>query len=177
MEINQILLVIAGSVSAILSALITGILVSRTARSSSKAEDRRQNRNRQTIALEKLYDLLEDQSNALRAYWGVLENRVTERDLPLPLTEAWHILHDKRYGAKLWAARNSDIVPPINRYAETMEGLFEDFRVLRDHPRRDEVDRNPAIQKCDKAAKYLAEAKIKVIKRLSVINGIDDSDY
>ena len=70
MEINQILLVITGSVSAILSALITGILVSRTARSSSKAEDRRQNRNRQTIALEKLYDLLEDQSNALRAYCG-----------------------------------------------------------------------------------------------------------
>ncbi|MCE2487025.1 MAG: hypothetical protein J4F42_16040 [Desulfurellaceae bacterium] len=129
------------------------------------------------MALEKLYDLLEDQSNALRAYWGVLENRVTERDLPLPLTEAWHILHDKRYGAKLWAARNSDIIPPINRYAETMEGLFKDFRVLRDHPRREEVDRNPAIQKCDKAAKYLAEAKIKVIKRLSVINGTDNSDY
>ena len=174
MEISQILLAITGPVSA----LITGGLVSWTARSSSKAEDRRQNRNQQTIALEKLYDLLEDQSNALRAYWGWLRNPAIEPDLPLPLAEAWHILHDKRYGAKLWAVQNSDIVPPINRYAETMEGLFSAFRALRDHPRREAVDRNPAIQKCDEAAKYLAEAKRRVIRRLSAINGIcDDSGY
>ena len=169
--IIQILQVIAVPVTA----LITGILVSRTARFSSKAEDRRQNRNQQTVALEKLYDLLEDQSDALRDYWGLLRNPAIESDLHLSLKEAWHILHDKRYGAKLWAVQNSDIVPSINRYAETMDSLLKDFRELRDQPSREKVDR--AIQKCDEARKHLAEVKIRVIRRLSVINGIyDDSD-
>lgn len=165
---SQILLATAGPASA----LITGGLLFWVSHCSSKAEDRRQNRKRQTIALEELYNLLEDQSNALREYWGVLSSTVTPEDLPIPLTKAWHILHDKRYRAKLWAARNSDIIPPINGYAETMHDLFNDYRILRDSPGSDAIDQDTISLKHKNAAEHLADAMRRVMQRLSAINGI-----